>query len=108
MRIYVAGPMTGLPKLNFPAFHSAAARLRAAGHTVVNPAEINSDSPKSWCECMRADIPALCTCDTIYMLPGFESSRGARLERHIAIELGMTVIYAPQHVCASAKTGVAT
>ena len=40
--IYVSGPMSGLPDLNFPAFHAAAAELRALGHTVVNPAEKQS------------------------------------------------------------------
>ncbi|WP_457825134.1 DUF4406 domain-containing protein, partial [Staphylococcus aureus] len=34
-RIYVAGPMSGLPELNFPAFHAAAAELRAQGFDVV-------------------------------------------------------------------------
>ena len=37
-RIYVAGPMSGLPAFNFPAFHEAAADLRACGFDVVNPA----------------------------------------------------------------------
>ncbi|TGA83618.1 DUF4406 domain-containing protein, partial [Pseudomonas aeruginosa] len=27
-RIYLAGPMTGLPEHNFPTFHAEAARLR--------------------------------------------------------------------------------
>jgi hypothetical protein len=38
-RLYLSGPMSNLPDLNFPAFHSMAARLRAAGHQVVNPAQ---------------------------------------------------------------------
>ena len=42
-KIYIAGPMTGLPELNFPAFHAEAARLRAFGYEVINPAEINPD-----------------------------------------------------------------
>lgn len=37
--IYLCGPMTGLPEYNYPAFHAAAAELRAQGWRVVNPAE---------------------------------------------------------------------
>ena len=45
MRVYISGPMSGLPELNFPAFHAAAASLRAKGLDVVNPAEINAEHP---------------------------------------------------------------
>lgn len=89
MKIYLAGPMTGLPDLNFPAFHAEAKRLRALGHVVINPAEINPDPSSSWAECMRKDIPQLATCDTVALLDGWTASRGARLEHHIAFELGM-------------------
>ncbi|MFS2113302.1 DUF4406 domain-containing protein [Herbaspirillum frisingense] len=92
-RIYVAGPMTGLPALNFPAFHAAAAELRAQGFDVVNPAEINADPAAGWVACMRLDIAQLVTCDEILMLPGWENSRGATLERHIAMKLEMAVRY---------------
>ena len=98
-RCYIAGPMTGLPDLNFPAFHATAARLRAQGLEVVNPAEINVDSAKGWAQCMRADIVELMTCDSIAMLPGWTNSRGATLEHHIATALGMTVIEIAE-VCA--------
>jgi hypothetical protein len=90
-RIYIAGPMTGFPELNFPAFHAATAEWRAKGWHVENPAEINADPKKGWNECMRADIPRLVTCDAIYLLPGWKLSRGARIEAHIARELGMAV-----------------
>lgn len=92
MRVYVCGPMTGHPGLNFPAFHAAAEKLRAKGLHVENPAEINADPSAEWTECMRADIARLVTCDAIYRLPGWELSRGACLENHIACQLGMDVI----------------
>lgn len=89
MRIYIAGPMTGYPELNFPAFHAEAKRLRGFGFDVVNPAEINVDPAAGWASCMRADIAQLVTCNAIAYLPGWEKSRGAQLEHQIAMSLGM-------------------
>lgn len=90
--LYVSGPMSGLPGLNFPAFHAAAARLRAAGYEVVNPAELNPDPCATWADCMRADIKALMDCDGIALLPGWERSKGATLETQIAWALSMPVL----------------
>lgn len=89
--IYLSGPMSGMPEFNFPAFHAEAARLRALGYKVVNPAEINVDGDKSWEECLRADIKALCDCDAVALLPGWENSKGAHLEVHIAHRLGLQI-----------------
>ena len=105
-RVYIAGAMSGLPNLNFPAFHREAARLRAEGFDVVNPAEINGGADElvamtgmddlqlaaHWRACMRNDIAQLVTCDAIVMLPGWERSRGATLEHHIAKALGIAVV----------------
>ena len=95
LKIYVAGPMTGLPDLNFPAFHAEAARLRALGHEVINPAEINPDQHMTWLECMRTDIAALVFCDAIQLLPGWQNSKGATLEHHIAERLGLHIFMPP-------------
>lgn len=43
MRVYLAGPMRGVPHFNFPAFHAAAAELRARGYVVFSPAEADND-----------------------------------------------------------------
>lgn len=94
-KIYIAGPMSGLPELNFPAFHGEAAWLRAMGREVVNPAEINPNPTTRWEDCMRADIAQLVTCDGIHMLAGWEKSRGATLEHHIATALGMAITFSP-------------
>lgn len=99
-RIYLAGPMTGYPELNFPLFHSETARLRALGLDVVNPAEINADQAAEWSACMRADIAQLVTCDAVALLPGWRDSRGATLERDIAHRLGMHIDLAVNYVAA--------
>ncbi|WP_460060098.1 DUF4406 domain-containing protein [Pseudomonas sp. H2_H09] len=92
-RIYLSGPMTGLPNLNFPAFAAMTTTLRDSGHAVTNPAELNPDGG-SWNDCMRRDIAALMECDTVATLAGWQDSRGASLEVHIGKELGMTVVNA--------------
>jgi hypothetical protein len=89
MKIYIAGPMTGIKDLNFPLFHQAAAALRALNHIAVNPAEINPDQTAAWIDCMKADIQELIECDAVAVLPGWINSKGARLEVEIATKLGM-------------------
>lgn len=93
-RVYVAGPMTGYPNSNFPAFHAEAARLRAAGLEVFNPAELNLGDEPTWEDCMRADIRQMMRCNAICMLPGWQASRGATLEHNIATTLGFDVLLA--------------
>jgi len=90
-RTYIAGPMTGLPDMNFPAFDAAAHRLRDLGHLVISPAEITKDPAADWAACMRADIAELVRCDAVALLPGWEHSRGATLEHHIATQVGLDV-----------------
>ncbi|MBX8528501.1 DUF4406 domain-containing protein [Pseudomonas cichorii] len=92
-KIYLSGPMTGLPDLNFPAFNAESARLRGLGFDVANPAELNPEGA-SWGDCMRKDIVALMSCDTVATLPGWEHSKGARLEVLIGERLEMTVVKA--------------
>lgn len=94
MKLYVAGPMSNLPELNFPAFHAEAARLRRLGLEIVNPAEINADPSADWLECMRKDIRELVTCDGIAPLPGWKRSRGATVEQTLARGLGLRIFQA--------------
>lgn len=116
MNIYLAGPMTGIPEFNFPAFNAATAKLRADGHFVFNPAErdierhngidISKGNPTgsqevaaqqhgfSLREALADDTAFICKeADAIAMLPGWETSKGARAEWALAIALGHTVIY---------------
>jgi len=93
-RWYVSGPMSGLPNLNHPAFNAEAERLRAAGHFVINPAELDLDEGATWEDYMRANLVQLASaCNAIRMLKGWVNSRGARLEWQVACALGFTVEY---------------
>lgn len=104
--------MRGIPDFNFPAFHAATAKLRAEGHTVFNPAERdeqahgtgvnasptgNLDDIKhtgfNLREALAADAQFIClTADAVYLLPGWEKSKGANAERALAIALGLEII----------------
>lgn len=117
MKIYLAGPMSGISEFNYPAFHAAAAKLRADGHEVFSPAEHDievhgvdiSKGNDNGCDkqaardhgfdrrkALKADLEFICLhADAIAMLPGWEKSRGAKAERATAIALGLEVIYLP-------------
>lgn len=94
MKIYIAGPMTGLPDYNYPVFNAAAAALRELGHHVENPAENPEPHCKSWQGYMRMAVGQLVQCDTLALLPGWETSKGASLEYRLAHDLGLTVTLA--------------
>lgn len=86
-RIYLSGAMSGLPDMNYPAFNAEAARLRALGFHVENPAENPEQS--CWEDYMKVAIRQMLTCDTIAVLHDWGKSRGAWLEVSIAERVGM-------------------
>lgn len=102
MRIYIAGPMTGLPDNNYPAFDKAAARLRALGHEVLNPAENPVPACGTWAGYMRMALAQLVQCECVVLLPDWSESKGALAERYVAGLLEMDVV----HFCDSAVLAV--
>ena len=112
MRIYISGPMTGMPNHNRAAFEAAARRLREQGHFVINPHDLtpifgtadeitgsfaalyagDDAFGGSLAQCvMDADLAAVRSCDRIYLLKGWENSRGAKKELAEAIKCGLEV-----------------
>lgn len=89
--VYISGPMAGLPDLNAYEFAFAEARIKSAGMNPINPHTL-CDPSWDWQKCMRADVKALCDCDAIFLLQGWEKSQGAQLELHIAHRLGLIVL----------------
>lgn len=111
MRFYIAGPMTGIPQFNFPLFNAVAAMLRSKGHTCFNPAQRDeerhpdidfgsgdvkavADQGFSLDDALADDTHFICKgCDAIYMLPGWEASKGANAEHALAFALGRKFFY---------------
>jgi hypothetical protein len=89
--LYIAGPMTGLPEYNFPAFHAAADQLTAAGYEVLNPARRAVDPGRTWADYLRDGIRDVTDADGLALLDGWMASRGARLELTVATGLDMPV-----------------
>lgn len=92
MKIYIAGPMSGLPDFNYPAFNREAKRLRRLGHEVLNPAENPVPECGTWNGYMRMALRQLIECECVVLLPGWIESRGAVIERNLAKGLGMKVL----------------
>lgn len=89
MRLYIAGPMSNLPDFNYPAFYKAEEQLVAAGYEVENPARNVVEGTASWLAYMRMSLVQISKVDGLALLPGWQDSRGASLEVHIAEALGL-------------------
>ena len=106
MKLYLAGPMTGIPKFNFPAFEAAAQSLRAQGYEIISPHE--QDSPavqaaawastdgkldnheagagETWGQILARDVQIIADrVEGIAFLPNWHKSRGARLEAFVGL-----------------------
>lgn len=92
MITYISGPMTGYDQLNFPRFYEAERVLREKHQLdVLNPAAFGDAD--GWSAALRRDLRLLTEADAIVMLEGWEDSRGANLELHVAKHLGLRVGY---------------
>jgi Domain of unknown function (DUF4406) len=111
MHIYLAGPMRGIYELNFPAFFKAAEHLRKLGHEVFSPAENDVDNyGNEFWRGHQGDLKELehiafnirqtffqdleyitLHADAVVLLPGWENSEGAKIERSVALFLKLMV-----------------
>lgn len=90
-RIYLSGPITGVDNYKI-IFSAYAIRLWRLEWEVVNPA---TACPPKWgyWRCMARCIRLELGCGAIAMIPGWEKSRGAKIEHRIARMMGLQVIY---------------
>ena len=110
MKVYICGPMTGIPQFNIPLFDKVAAHVREMGFEVVSPAELDnpetraaslaskdgapgtgSSNGETWGDFLARDVKLLA--DTgikgFVLLPGWQRSRGARLEVFVGLLCGI-------------------
>ena len=98
LRVYIAGPITGIPSHNRAAFAEAECALRNLGYDVFNPTapphetypDFDINAPRS--VHLRRDMIELARADVMYLLPGwYDSFAGG--EKEVAEEIGMPVFY---------------
>lgn len=113
-KIYIGGPMRGFEGYNFPAFDAAAEKLFNEGWYPVNPADVDRDcgyypeefpAGHNWNEVpegmdlrdvVRRDLDELVGCEAIFLLKGWEKSKGAKAELAVAIWLGLEILFEGQ------------
>lgn len=110
MRVYLAGPMSGIPEYNFPAFRSATVALRNDGYDVLSPVEMDEEqgldpagfkdgdlAPETYADVLSRDIRRIAetNVEAIVVLPGFERSGGARTEVAFGQALGLPILAYP-------------
>lgn len=95
---YLAGPMSGYPDFNFPAFEAAQDELVQHGVRVDSPHTLDGQDSglrgeELWKTMMRQALQMLLECDGIILLKGWTESRGALIEYNIAAGLKLPVYF---------------
>ena len=91
--IYISGPISGLPfETVWHNFNNAEAILQEQGYEVINPLDNGLPQDSAWTEHMRADIRLLMDCEAIYLLKGYQDSKGAMIEYDLARILHFEII----------------
>lgn len=94
MKIYISGKISGTDLTKTRKRFAAAAKVtKRLGYEPVNPFENGLSEHDRWDAHMLKDIADLLQCHAIYMLQGWQESKGARIEYYIATEIGMHIMY---------------
>lgn len=92
--IYISGPITGINNYmdNFAVVEKY---LINKGYKVINPAKFDDELPKelTYEQFMHIDLVLLSVCNCIYMLKGWEKSKGANIEYINALSMRKEVLY---------------
>ena len=94
MKIYISGQITGI-KGYIDKFKEAEHKLTEMGYTVINPARVNAQLPEGLehREYMLTSIAMLEMCDVIFLMDGWEKSKGCSIEFEYARNNGITMLF---------------
>ena len=93
MKIYISGPITNTPDYisNFSAAeHNLKSEYQNA--EIINPTVLDK-LPLEYDEYMKLDLMLLDMCDAIYMMNGWEKSKGACIEFGYALAKGKSIYF---------------
>lgn len=94
MKIYISGQITGTTDF-MERFERAEQKLARMGFDVCNPAKELAHFPDGtpWRTFMAECLRMLLLCDGIYMLKGWQFSKGAMIEHDVALKCGLTFMF---------------
>jgi hypothetical protein len=95
--IYISGKITGLSRLEVvEKFELAEQKLRGFGYShIINPVKLDhtKNTNEDYDQYMKTDIKGMMDCNTLYVLPCWKDSKGAKIELQLAIALNYNIIW---------------
>ena len=89
-RVYIAGPITGVQNYE-DRFNRAEILLEQSGYQPVSP--VGEEDGYTYRDYINRGLSKLAWCDAICLLPGWTSSRGAKLEKWYAETVQLPILF---------------
>lgn len=98
MKIYLAGPISGLPYGEVEKrFEEAEALLSARGYSVVSPLKSGLASAYTPEERIAREVALLLSCRAVYFMSGWQQSLRASIGYEIALKSGKEILFETVH-----------